>query len=308
MLSFIYCLDENYNKQSICSLYSLLENIDEQVNIYFIHKNPRSIAHLPEAVSEHRNLSKINIIEKKIREVYYPKLTDAHVSEATYYRLNLQNYFLDQEEILIYLDSDVIFINNPLPLFKAHISQLKNSEYVIAAKTEHSLSKHGEVVLGLNSKKYFNAGVMIIDFKKWKNLNVSDKLYENLNELGEKIVYWDQDVLNHHFDGQYLELDERLNYQVRMEEKKFKKLNIQSMILLHYSGKFKPWTVMGASKKEAAFFQDIYRSIFNEKYLISYNYKLNAIKDFLKIFFSFKVFNMKHTISFVYIVVKSFFK
>ena len=113
MLSFVYCLDENYNKQSICSLYSLLENIDEEIKIYLIHKNPQSINNLPDLVTEHRNLSKIKIIEKKLRPVYYPKLTDAHVSEATYYRLNLQNYFLDEEEILIYLDSDVIFINNP---------------------------------------------------------------------------------------------------------------------------------------------------------------------------------------------------
>jgi lipopolysaccharide biosynthesis glycosyltransferase len=308
MLSFVYCLDENYNKQSICSLYSLLENIDEEIKIYLIHKNPQSINNLPDLVTEHRNLSKIKIIEKKLRPVYYPKLTDAHVSEATYYRLNLQNYFLDEEEILIYLDSDVIFINNPTPLFKEQIDLLKNSKCVIAAKTEPSLSKHGEFVLGLSSKKYFNAGVMIIDFKKWKNLNISDKLYEDLEELDEKIVYWDQDVLNHHFDGQYLELDERLNHQVRMDEKKFKKSNIQSMILLHYSGKFKPWTVMGASKKEAAYFHDIYRIIFNEKYLISYNYKLNALKDFLKIFFSFKIFNMKYSFSFIFIVFKSFFK
>ena len=56
MLSFIYCLDENYNKQSLCSIYSLLENINEEIKIYLIHKNPDSVDMLPKIISEHSEL------------------------------------------------------------------------------------------------------------------------------------------------------------------------------------------------------------------------------------------------------------
>ena len=93
-----------------------------------------------------------------------------------------------------------------------------------------------------------------------------------------------------------------------MEENNSDKQNLQSMILLHYSGKFKPWTVMGASMDEAKYFQDIYRVIFGEKYLISYNYKVNALKDFLKVIYTFKIFKMKFKTSFMSLVIKSFFK
>ncbi|MAR64504.1 MAG: hypothetical protein CMB83_01035 [Flammeovirgaceae bacterium] len=308
MLSFIYCLDENYNKQSLCSIYSLLENINEEIKIYLIHKNPESIKMLPKIITEHTNLSSIKVFEKILKDVHYPKLNDAHVSEATYYRLNLQNYFFEEDDMLIYLDSDVIFINNPLTALKEQANFLKNSNYVISAKSEETLSEHGKDVLGLTSKNYFNAGVMIINVNKWKNLKVSDRLYESLEKLGEKIIFWDQDVLNHYFDGQYLELDQKLNYQVRMEDNNFLKSSLKSEILLHYSGKFKPWTVKGASKEEAKYFQDIYRVIFEEKYLISYNYKVNALKDFLVIIFTLRIFKMQFKTSFISIVVKSFFK
>ena len=38
----------------------------------------------------------------------------------------------------------------------------------------------------------------------------------------------------------------------------FLKNDISSIVLLHYSGKFKPWSVMGATIQEAVFFQNLY--------------------------------------------------
>ena len=33
MLNFLYCFDQNYNIQALVSIYSLLENITEKINI-----------------------------------------------------------------------------------------------------------------------------------------------------------------------------------------------------------------------------------------------------------------------------------
>ena len=33
-----------------------------------------------------------------------------------------------------------------------------------------------------------------------------------MNDLNEKIINWDQDVLNSYFNGQYLDLDERIKF------------------------------------------------------------------------------------------------
>ena len=40
MLTFLYCLDKNYNIQAFTSIISLLENIDEPIKILMLHKEP----------------------------------------------------------------------------------------------------------------------------------------------------------------------------------------------------------------------------------------------------------------------------
>ena len=43
-MNFLYCLDENYNIQSFISILSLLENCNEKINLFIIHKNPKSFS------------------------------------------------------------------------------------------------------------------------------------------------------------------------------------------------------------------------------------------------------------------------
>ncbi len=307
--NLLYCHDEGYNLQTFVSINSILKNSQSSTyDIHILHENPDTFRDYYDRLISSPKINEIFLYKFNDNDNFFPNISGKHVSAATYYRLFIENYLPKSISSLIYLDSDVIFINNPLTLLKEQINFLRNSKYVISAKTEETLSIHGKDVLGLTSRNYFNAGVMIIDIKKWNDLKISDSLYESLEKLGERIIFWDQDVLNHYFDGQYLELDEKLNYQVRMEDSNFAKSSLKSEILLHYSGKFKPWTVMGASKDEAKYFQDIYRIVFSEKYLISYNYKVNALKDFLIIIFTLKIFKIKYKTSFISIVVKSFLK
>ena len=70
---------------------------------------------------------------------------------------------------------------------------------------------------------------------KWRKHNVSIKLVEKMNDLNEKIINWDQDVLNSYFNGQYLDLDEELNFNSTNygPNKSFK--------ILHFIGSKKPW-------------------------------------------------------------------
>ena len=44
MLNFLYCFDQNYNIQALVSIYSLLENITEKINIHIIHKEPETFS------------------------------------------------------------------------------------------------------------------------------------------------------------------------------------------------------------------------------------------------------------------------
>mgnify|MGYP001421088575 CR=1 FL=1 len=182
MLNLLYCLDQNYNLQTINSIMSFLKNINESINIYIIHENPESFEEYLQKIEKEEKINKIKIKKfNKKSDIDYPNLFDRHVSIATYFRLHLEDYMEEDIDHLIYVDSDVICISNPNNLLHELKNKLIGSKFIVCVKT---ISKrlegkfHIEEVnrLGLINDNYFNAGVMIIDFNKWKNQNVSKKL------------------------------------------------------------------------------------------------------------------------------------
>ena len=97
------------------------------------------------------------------------------------------------------------------------VEKLRKSNLTISAKTEEELSVNIKR-LNMKSNKYFNAGVMVIDYEKWIKDSLSKKLISRLKELESKILFWDQDVLNSFFDGVYLELDNVYNFKIRCKD------------------------------------------------------------------------------------------
>ena len=84
---------------------------------------------------------------------------------------------------------------------------------------------------------------MVINFKKWKDENISQKLKDKVDKIKENINYWDQDVLNSVINGKYFELPKELNHTVDFDGKKIEVSN--QIKILHYSGKMKPWDKKG---------------------------------------------------------------
>ena len=79
-------------------------------------------------------------------------------------------FFVDKHlnkfsDVLIYLDADIIYVDDPIEQFSKHIDELE-SDLIIGVKTEHSITDSQER-LRMTSRQYFNAGVMIIDYQKW---------------------------------------------------------------------------------------------------------------------------------------------
>ena len=55
-LNILYCFDSNYDKQAQCSIYSLLQNVSEEINITIIHKNHSDVKFLHKKILNHPNL------------------------------------------------------------------------------------------------------------------------------------------------------------------------------------------------------------------------------------------------------------
>ena len=207
-----------------------------------------------------------------LRFTEFPNILDAHVSEATYYRLFVDKHLNKISDVLIYLDADIICVDDPLEQFSKHIDELKESDLIIGVKTEHSIIDSQER-LGMTSREYFNAGVMIIDYEKWFKQEIGEKLRNKLKNNKQDLKFWDQDILNMFFDGKYLELHKELNARVHMYA--YEKIDNKERVdfnnkkLLHFAGKFKPWSLKGILNKKSKPYHDYYEDILMEKYIFN---------------------------------------
>jgi len=301
MLNLLYCFDANYNFQAFTSMFSILKNTSNQVNIYIIHQNETNFEFIPKKILNHKNLSEINVYKFENKNYEFPNIEGTHVSEATYYRIFLEDYLHPSVNEIVYLDADIVCVNDPYDLLINEVNNLKKSTYVISSKTEHLRkdSPDNFLRLGMKSEKYFNAGVMIIDLKKWKKQDVKNKTMKILSKSSDSLKFWDQDLLNISFDGNYKDLKESfnkvidlasyeyLNYSVTEEE------YIKDICLVHYAGSHKPWNINGILCNLSEFYQTNYRFLMDGHYHITHKMKRLSIFYLLKSFINLEFFKTK---------------
>jgi lipopolysaccharide biosynthesis glycosyltransferase len=305
-LNFLYCFDENYNYQAFTSIISLLENVNQKINIFVIHSDEKFYKKIPKEIINHKYLDHFETFIFNDYGYNFPNTREAHVSEATYFRLFISNYLPNSIDSLIFLDADTVCMKNPIKELCQEIIKLKNSKYVLAAKTEHPQDPTGEfdIYNRLDMKgPYFNAGVLLIDFEKWNKKNFHQYLIKELINLDQKILQWDQDVLNSFIDGQYQQIAKKFNYPAF----EFVKNESLDIVFIHYLGSKKPWLTSGMFEYESRFYHNNYRKIANTKYHITHKWKKTSLKDFVKSFFNLKIKNLFNPFSFTKEFIQSLF-
>ena len=108
-MDIVYCFDSNYNIQALCSINSLINNSDTEINLHIIHDNPESFKKIFNNYSKSKFISSLNIYKFR-SDLEFPSLENSHVSEATYYRMFISSYIPKDIENIVYLDPDVICI------------------------------------------------------------------------------------------------------------------------------------------------------------------------------------------------------
>ena len=300
-INFLYCFDSNYNFQAFTSIFSLLNNTSKKINVYVIHNEDNFNSQVPKKILNHKNLSSLTSYKFNDYNHDFPNINNVHISVATYFRLFIQNYLPKNEKVFVFLDPDVICIKDPVNELQNTINKLKNSKFTIAAKTEHIL---GEERINVNDK-YFNAGVMVIDFEKWQEKGTHKQLISKLKELKNNIVYWDQDVLNSLVNGDYLELGEMLNFKAATKINKQSKAKV---IFIHYMGSHKPWLTSGIFQKDSNFYHLNFRNIAKDNFHIEHKWKVRSMIDFLIAILTIKIIRLNKPLTFVFEFVKSLFK
>ncbi len=308
-LNFVYCFDDNFNLQALTSIRSLLDKITKKANIFIIHNNLKSFNQISNLISEHDNLSSLHAYQFDSTKVNLPPIK-THFSEATYYRLFISQYLPKNIEFLVYLDADIICINDPTTKLLETFSQINSEGSVIAAKVETTREENNILFNRLNLKydEQFNAGVLVINFNAWVKQDVESNLLKILNLRFDNLIQHDQEILNVYFDGQFTKLVDNLNYQAigGQNESLYNQIK-KNVNFLHYLGKGKPWTVENFIYSTSDFYQKEFDKLgFGKPHLI-FPKNIKMINKFLKLIFSSEFRNYEDRFKFLKYSFISFF-
>tara|TARA_B110000008_G_C16939624_1_gene551919 strand:+ start:909 stop:1892 length:984 start_codon:yes stop_codon:yes gene_type:complete len=316
IINFVLCFDKNYNNVAHLFLDTLLKHISEKINVFIIHDNPHSFDKKKYSIEKNKLINRLSIYKFDKDLSVFPGITHGHISDATYYRFFLDSYLPSDLDYILYVDADIICHKNPLDLIKKDIEKLKKTDFLLSARTEVFKEKEFEPHwdrLNLKGKRYFNAGVLLINYKRWLSEEISMKLYEKLKEHKDILLYWDQDVMNMVIDDKFLELNKNLNFDLFINTEQnnlsplqhFGQKDLENMSLLHYTGSIKPWTVRGSFNKKARYFHDAYYELFGIKYFIKNTWRVAALNQLVIGILKFHIKNLRYPFSFIFLVLKS---
>ena len=148
-------------------------------------------------------------------------------------------YFISdfvKEDKALYLDCDLIVTKNLDNLFETDLQ-----DYPLAAVRDYG----GRVYYG---REMFNAGVLLINNRLWKQENMSQRLIDLTNEWHDKVDQADQSILNMLFENRWIEMEFDNNHVVI--HKQFTDYELPAGQdypgIIHYLSHRKPWFDLAA--------------------------------------------------------------
>jgi len=126
-----------------------------------------------------------------VKKINFPALENRFgLTKTTYYRLWLAEIIPNDIDKILYLDGDVIVRHSLLPLWN---TDLEGNAVGAVANEDVELFVRLKISRELG---YFNAGVLLIDLKYWRENHVTKEFLEYISLHSTEIVFHDQDVLN----------------------------------------------------------------------------------------------------------------
>ena len=247
------------------SIQSLLDNSsnDRFYDIYVLHSNIDE--YTQKLISQHvTQNSRVSFINLKGRVDNMKLYTNFHISVETYFRFFIPEVIYRYDKVL-YLDCDIAINDDIAKLYDEDVDK-----YTVGA-IHNQLHKQSTIdyirkTLGLNPDKYFNAGVLLMNCKKFDELDVKGRAFEELRK--KRLMLMDQDALNIVCANNYKELDGRWNYQVGCEKYTLEDKYSADVGIYHYTSANKPWTTKNTALGEK-FWQYARKSPFYEQLLVT---------------------------------------
>ncbi|MGL4948760.1 MAG: glycosyltransferase family 8 protein [Anaeroplasmataceae bacterium] len=162
--------------------------------------------------------------------------TRDYYTKSTYYRLFIPKMYPQYDKVL-YLDADIIVLGDISEFFRLELKD--NLVGAIVEDVMLAMDVFGQYVektLGIDRNKYFNAGILLMNAKLFRDEDVEQQFFDLLFEFTFYVVQ-DEDYLN-------VLCKDRVSYMSKEWNRTpipGTELPEDTLRLIHYKMAFKPW-------------------------------------------------------------------
>lgn len=196
LANFLFVSDDNYVKNLGVCTYSVMHNTcphADNVRMFVMDCGitEENKAKLIAQTKRFENAEIIFCDINSLLDQVVPKVEN-HWHRAIYGRLFLNKILekYDGIERIIYLDCDII-VNQPI----TELFELDLQGNCIAGTVDGDKSRRTKA-LNIQKYGYINSGVLIIDTKRWVELDAGNRIIDYINSYPDKLLYPDQDAIN----------------------------------------------------------------------------------------------------------------
>lgn len=244
----VCCTDDKYIQHCGIMLCSLLEN----------NKNNKFDVHiLIDEINDSNRIELIKLIKSYGSNCVFHKVDSSKLdgakfreeeplTKAAYYRLLLGSILNESILKVLYLDCDIIVVNEVISLYELQLDGYALAAVQDVKGTPYSELHRNQLRMSYSSK-YFNSGVMMINLDYWRKNNVEPLLIEF--SIRERYVFFhDQDALNYLFKDKWYCISPKWNYMCLkyLQDICFNNINdkieyLSHPHIIHYTSRYKPW-------------------------------------------------------------------
>ncbi len=238
-IHIFYACDDHFVKYTLVSLLSMMENASRERS-YHVHVLHTDIsAETQKRMTELQNewfTVSFDHVGAYLESVRGSMPLRDYYSKTTYYRLFIAEMFPTLDKA-IYIDSDTVVTGDISRLYDVDVT-----DYALAACHEQAMvqtevyGKYVEACLGIDRNNYFNAGVLVINCRYFREAGVLDAFMRLLGFYHFSVTQ-DEDYLNVICQDRVLFLPQCWNTEVYGEIAD----HPADICVIHYIMTAKPW-------------------------------------------------------------------
>ena len=241
VIPIFYACDDAFVKYTIVSISSMIKNAskDYKYHIHILHTEISDEMKEKTLALANENFEiSFDHVGKYLKSISKKLPVRHYYSKTTYYRLFIAPMFPEYDKA-IYIDSDIIVQGDISKLYKTDISN-----YFLGACHEQAMEQvdvygtYAERVVGVSRHEFFNAGLMLMNTKAFRNNTILDKFIHYLG-VYDFIVTQDEDYLNLVCKDRVFWLSQTWNTE--LTDGLEYNYDISSAGILHYIMVNKPW-------------------------------------------------------------------